>query len=218
MSFPDLRRIFNDFDPLLARAKVKAKCEIWDRPEFGDVHLYRSEGSEDIRASLPLIPAAVLIAAIPNGDDYDIILTKRSEKLRKHSGQVSFPGGKSDPEDKSQLDVAVREAFEEISLAPEYVEVIGAMEDYETVTGFSVTPVVAILKEGYSLKPDHNEVDVIFKVPLSYVMDETNHVIESRIWQGKERHFYSLPHDKFKIWGATAAILVRFGKLIETYR
>ena len=217
MSFIDLREIMTQADRGLRRAALKAECEIWERPEFGDVKLYQPSTIE-ISVNLPLVPAAVLIAAIPKGDDWDIILTKRSENLRKHSGQVSFPGGKTDPEDSSQMAAAIREAKEEISLEPQYIEVIGALEDYETVTGFAITPVVAIVKEGFVLEPDIREVDEIFTVSLANILQEGSYRIESRIFKGKERHFYVFPHSKHKIWGATAAILVHFCKLIKAHR
>lgn len=149
--------------------------------------------------------AAVLIAVTEDGSD--VILTKRTEALRKHSGQVAFAGGGIDNTDASVEAAAMREAHEEIGLEEKYIETVGRLPIYHTVTGFSVTPILAIAKKGYSLEANPDEVSEIFTVKLSELMDPQNHVQDSLIWQEKVRYFYTIKHDAHRIWGVTAGII-----------
>lgn len=152
--------------------------------------------------------AAVLIPVVDDGaEDARLILTLRAEKLRKHSGQVAFPGGAIDPEDGSPEAAAMREAYEEIALDPAFVEPVGRLPTYLTMTGFRITPVLALVKPGFSVKPNPEEVDDVFEVPLSFLMTPENHVQESRVWQGRRRHYYTMPYGERFIWGVTAGIL-----------
>lgn len=152
--------------------------------------------------------AAVLVPVVDRGDgDAGLILTLRAKKLRKHSGQVAFPGGAVDPEDGSVEEAAMREAEEEIALDRSFVEPVGRLPIYLTMTGFRITPVLALVHPGFRLKPDPAEVDDVFEVPLSFLMTPENHVRESRMWEGKERHYYTMPYEDRFIWGATAGIL-----------
>lgn len=149
--------------------------------------------------------AAVLIAVTEDGSD--VILTKRTEALRKHSGQVAFAGGSVDDGDASFEAAAMREAYEEIGLEKKYIEPVGRLPIYHTVTGFSVTPILAVAKNGYSLEANPDEVSEIFTVKLSTLMDPQNHVQDSLIWQEKTRYYYTIKHDVHRIWGVTAGII-----------
>lgn len=152
--------------------------------------------------------AAVLIPVIDDGAaDARLILTMRAQALRNHSGQIAFPGGAIDPEDASPEAAAIREAYEEIDLDPAFVEPVGRLPIYLTMTGFRIVPVLALVKPGFSVKANPVEVDDVFEAPLSFLMTPTNHVRESRMWQGRERHYYTMPYDNRFIWGVTAGIL-----------
>jgi 8-oxo-dGTP pyrophosphatase MutT (NUDIX family) len=153
-----------------------------------------------------LRPAAVLVPIII-GAPLNVLLTQRTTHLAAHAGQIAFPGGKIEPQDETPLAAALREAQEEIGLDPGFVEPLGYVEPYETSTGFLVTPVVAAVRPGFSLRPDPHEVADIFTVPLSFLLDEANHRIDARDWRGAKRHFYAIPHEGRYIWGATAGII-----------
>jgi len=151
--------------------------------------------------------AAVLIPIIDDGDDAKVILTRRTVALRKHSGQVAFPGGAVDADDITPDVAALREAEEEIGLDRGHVEVVGQLPVYLTTTGFRITPVLSIVQPGYSLVANPDEVDAIFDVPLSFLMNPSNHVRESREWEGRMRHYYRMPYGEHDIWGVTAGII-----------
>jgi 8-oxo-dGTP pyrophosphatase MutT (NUDIX family) len=136
-----------------------------------------------------------------------VILTERAECLSAHAGQIAFPGGRIELSDAGPLAAALREAHEEIALEPAFVEPLGYLEPYRTGTGFCITPAVALIRPGFSLSPDPNEVADIFEVPLAFLMSEANHRIDSRIWRGAERRFYAMPYGERYIWGATAGII-----------
>ncbi len=154
-----------------------------------------------------LRPAAVLAPITKGSDGYDLILTKRSSALKHHPGQIAFPGGKQDDADHDLTATALREAHEEIGLPASNVEVLGQFSAHETVTGFMVTPIVAFVHTPFVPKPEAGEVDVVFKVPLSHVLDPSRFVIESRHWRGHRRSYYAVPYGPYYIWGATARIL-----------
>jgi 8-oxo-dGTP pyrophosphatase MutT (NUDIX family) len=151
--------------------------------------------------------AAVLIPVVDRGDEASVILTKRTEKLRSHSGQIAFPGGRIDADDSTPEAAALRETEEEIGLSSEFVDVIGRMPDYVSGSGFRIAPVLGIVKPGFVLTINEDEVDDAFEVPLSFLMDPANHNRESRIWQEKERFFYTMPFGERYIWGVTAGII-----------
>lgn len=151
--------------------------------------------------------AAVLVPVVDRGDEASMILTKRTEKLRSHSGQIAFPGGRIDPEDRSPEDAALRETEEEIGIDRSFVDVIGRMPDYVSGSGFRIAPVLGIVRPDFLMTINRDEVDDAFEVPLSFLMDPANHNRESRVWQERERFFYSMPFGERYIWGVTAGII-----------
>ena len=201
----------------MARAMMVANKREWTRPQLGDHSLYRPVENDDIMNDLPLKPSAVLVPIVVRGDDLSVMLTKRSAKLKSHSGQVSFPGGRCDADDDHAMATALREAREEINMPEVNVDVIGAMEDYETVTGYSVSPVVGFVDPDFKIIMQETEVVEVFEVPLDHILNPDNHIIEQLMWKGAMRHYYAFPHDKHKIWGATAAMLVRFANLVNDH-
>lgn len=163
----------------------------------------------------PPIPAAVLVPVIL-GARPSILLTKRTSHLKKHAGQVSFPGGRIDPEDLHPEAAALREAEEEIALDPARVEVLGRMADYVTGTGYRITPVLALLPPGLSYRPSPHEVEFVFELPIEVVLDPKAPERQRQFVRGEWREYWVWPHPEYFIWGATAAILVHLaGKLRE---
>jgi len=158
-----------------------------------------------------ITPAAVLVAVVDRPEP-GVILTLRSETMRKHPGQVSFPGGRIDPEDSGPIDAALREAWEEIGLPRGEVEIIGIADRYRTVTGFEVTPVLGIVPPGLVLTPHPGEVGAVFEAPLHYVLDPAHQHVRRGVWRGRERTYYEIEWDGRRIWGATAAMIVNLSR------
>lgn len=154
-----------------------------------------------------LRPAAVLVPIDVSGPDPRLWLTKRSSALKHHPGQVAFPGGKQDEADADLSATALREAREEIALPPESVEVMGWLSPHETVTGFLVTPVVGIIREPFTPRPETGEVDEAFSVPMQHVLDIGRFSVKSRRWRGHWRKYYTVPYGPYYVWGATARML-----------
>jgi 8-oxo-dGTP pyrophosphatase MutT (NUDIX family) len=151
--------------------------------------------------------AAVLVPVVDYGHDARVIFTQRTSTLRKHSGQISFPGGGIDAEDRSPEHAALRETEEEIGLSRSFIETVGRLPDYISGTGFRIKPVLAVVKPGFDLTLNPTEVDEVFEVPLSFLMNPANHTRASRIFQGRERFFYEMPYGERYIWGITAGIV-----------
>jgi 8-oxo-dGTP pyrophosphatase MutT (NUDIX family) len=149
-----------------------------------------------------LRPASVLVALWGQ----DVILTKRASHLQHHPGQIAFPGGKQEAGETAEA-AALREAQEEIGLPQGNVTILGALAPHETVTGFQVTPILAHVAADFSPTPDPAEVQEVFTVPLSHLLDPTRYVIEGRFWRGQFRRYYAVPWGPYYIWGATARIL-----------
>jgi 8-oxo-dGTP pyrophosphatase MutT (NUDIX family) len=151
--------------------------------------------------------AAVLIPVVDRGEEATVLLTKRTETLRSHSGQVAFPGGRIEPIDASAEDAALRETFEEIGLPASAVEVIGRMPDYVAGSGYRIVPVLGVVTPPFDLVINEHEVDAAFEVPLGFLMNAANHKRESRLWQDKQRFYYTMPYGERFIWGVTAGII-----------
>ena len=148
--------------------------------------------------------AAVLVAITERAE---LILTKRSQSLKHHPGQIAFPGGRQDDTDRDLVHTALREAEEEIGLKPTDVTVLGALPSHETVTNYVATPIVGIVPSGLTFAPEAGEVSEVFTVPLAHVTNLVNFAIEGRRWQGTQRHYYTVPYGPYYIWGATARML-----------
>ena len=169
---------------------------------------------EGMRPVPPLKPAAVLVPLVEHPGGFTVLLTQRSPDLRAHAGQISFPGGRIDPEDASPEEAALREAHEEIGMPRDSAELIGRLDTYEVRTGFAVTPVVGLVKPGFEVIREVGEVAEVFEVPLSFVLDPENHERHSRLIRGKRRYFYVLPFEERYIWGATAGMLVNLFEVL----
>jgi 8-oxo-dGTP pyrophosphatase MutT (NUDIX family) len=163
----------------------------------------------------PPAHASVLVGLVQR-EELTVLLTQRTAHLTDHPGQISFPGGRVEPEDANAVATALREAQEEIGLAPEFVDVLGQLPTYTTGTGFIVTPVVALVRPGFHVHPDPFEVAEVFEVPLSFLMDPANHRWHAADFGGGRRQFLSMPwsgegadgeHRRYFVWGATAAML-----------
>ncbi len=182
-----------------------AEREDRDARDIGDHILNPSVrlSGEGIR----LKDAAVLVPVIDDGDEARVIFTQRTKTLRNHSGQISFPGGGIDAQDRSPEEAALRETEEEIGMSRRFVETVGRMPDYISGTGFRIKPVLAVVRPGFTLTPNPAEVDEVFEVPLSFLMNPANHSRGSRMFQGRERFFYEMPYGERYIWGITAGIV-----------
>lgn len=154
-----------------------------------------------------LTPAGVLVACLGPETAPRLILTKRSSHLKHHPGQIAFPGGKVDPGDDGPVGAALREAEEEIALPRASVEILGELPAHQTVTGYHVTPVLGWIRDEFQPIPEPGEVDEIFTVPLTHILNPANYLIQSRLWLGAPRHYYTVPYGPYYIWGATARIL-----------
>nr|WP_240804542.1 CoA pyrophosphatase [Qingshengfaniella alkalisoli] len=154
-----------------------------------------------------LRPASVLIALEESPSGFDVLLTKRTSHLKHHPGQISFPGGKLEPDDATPEICALREAEEEIGLPRDAVRVMGRLPDHETVTGFQVTPVVGRITTAFAPVPELGEVAEIFRVPFSFLVDPSNFRVEARRWRGQRRQYFVVPWGPYYIWGATARML-----------
>ena len=152
-------------------------------------------------------PAAVLIGIFDRPGGLNVLLTKRLDSLRTHSGQIAFPGGRVDPTDPNAEWAALREAQEEVDLDPRRAEIIGRLPDYYTGSGYRIAPVIALVDPDAPLAANPQEVDYFFEVPLEFLMDPANHHTGSRQFNGKERFFLEMPYGDHYIWGVTAGII-----------
>jgi 8-oxo-dGTP pyrophosphatase MutT (NUDIX family) len=168
-------------------------------------------------AHTPLAGAANRLSAvlIPLEAERGVWLTRRAANLPNHAGQVAFPGGKIEDFDASVEMAALREASEEIGLAPEDVDILGRMDDFITGTRFHISPVVALVRQGVSFIADPAEVQAIFCLPFETLLDETLPIRRSAVFQGTERSFWVWPHDEHMIWGATARILLNLAQRLR---
>lgn len=151
--------------------------------------------------------AAVLIPIIDRGADPTVLLTKRTDHLNKHAGQISFPGGRLDDDDPGPTEAALRETEEEVGINPDQVDVVGYMQPYKTVTGYMVQPVIGLVTPDFTLAINPYEVAEAFEVPFAFLMDRANHKLHSRVYKGRTREFYAMPYNGYYIWGATAGML-----------
>ena len=163
---------------------------------------------------MAVTPASVLVPIVTHAGGLTVLFTQRTVHLRRHSGQVSFPGGRAEPDDGSPEFTALRETHEEIGLAPEKVEVLQRMPIYLTRTGYRVTPVIGLVAPPLVLKPDPHEVEDVFEVPLAFLLDPANHQRETRDLGGRPVGFWVVQHGERRIWGATAGMLMTLCRML----
>jgi 8-oxo-dGTP pyrophosphatase MutT (NUDIX family) len=161
-----------------------------------------------------LIPASVLVPIVLRQPNLTVLLTQRTEHLRDHAGQVSFPGGRQEAGDESPMMTALREAKEEVGLDQNQIEVLGCLSEFRTITGFVVTPVVGLVTPPLNLKLDDFEVDDVFEPPLVFLLDPVNFRRERVDYQGSLREYWAVPWQDRYIWGATAGMLVNLREFL----
>lgn len=186
--------------------KADALRRALDRPSGASSDFDLNPGTV-LPAGRKLRAAAVLVAVQDLGFGPRVVLTKRSSHLKHHPGQIAFPGGKVEIADVTPVAAALREAHEEIGLPPSMVEILGELPSHETVTGFTVTPILARITAKFDPLPEAGEVDEVFSVPLEFVTNPANFRVEARLWRGDWRRYYAVPYGPYYIWGATARIL-----------
>ena len=192
------------------------------RPRHSDFDLNRAgQGHSAVQQQRQFAPtsalreAAVLVPLVAGEHGYSVLLTQRTEHLNHHAGQICFPGGRVDANDEDHLATALRETWEEVGLQAQDLEPLGLLDDYETGTNFLVTPVVALVRPGFTLTLEEFEVANVFEVPLNFLFDNRNHQIQSRMRNGERRHYYVFEYEERYIWGATAGMLMNFYRRVH---
>ena len=198
--------------PVGSEAQRAALLGPGERSDF-DLHPHGRPGY--VAAERKLKPAGVLVPIVNRPDGPTILLTQRTAHLKKHAGQISFPGGGWEVQDPHLEATALRETEEEIGLHQRHIEVLGQLSLYETSTAYGVTPVVGWVEPPFNLTVDPFEVAEAFEVPLGWIMQRENHQTESRVRDGRRRHYYVLPYEGRFIWGATAGMLVNLVDVLE---
>ncbi|MDF1736281.1 MAG: CoA pyrophosphatase [Minwuia sp.] len=176
------------------------------RPEWGHSDYDLTPGARPDER--PLKPAAVLVPIIDRPEGPTVLLTRRTAHLSSHAGQISFPGGRAEPEDPSPEITALRETEEEVGIDREIIEIVGRLDTYRTVTNYAVTPVVGIVRPGFAPSPDPYEVAEVFETPLAFLLDSRNHLRHSGWFNGTPRRWWAMPFGEYYIWGATAGMLM----------
>ncbi|MDH6420813.1 8-oxo-dGTP pyrophosphatase MutT (NUDIX family) [Polynucleobacter sphagniphilus] len=201
--------------PEAIRARLAAP-PAW-HPEITDEnrHVIAADIIARRQAAGKVTRAAVLIPLVLQSEGLAVLLTQRTNHLRDHAGQISFPGGRMDEGDKDAIDTALRESQEEIGLSADHVEIIGCLPEYLTVSGYSVTPIIGLVKPQAEYVLDEFEVADVFEVPLCFLMNPENHQV--RVWESAQgsRRFYAMPYENRFIWGATAGMLRNLYHLLK---
>ncbi|MFA7442923.1 MAG: CoA pyrophosphatase [Lysobacteraceae bacterium] len=207
-----LRAASADGDPLstvdLHPLDLPPQGPAWNLDELDDL----------LPPALPRKPAAVLIGIVPRADGARVLLTRRTEGLSTHAGQISFPGGRIEPDDGGPLIAALRETAEEVAIAADRLHPLGFLDPYDTISGFRVTPLVARLDPAYRAVPDPREVAEAFEVPLAFLLDPANCERHNADYRGRMRHYYQFRFGAYRIWGATAAMLVDLRRRLDQRR
>jgi 8-oxo-dGTP pyrophosphatase MutT (NUDIX family) len=207
-----------DLIPGLDREALRHKLD--SRRGLGlrsDLAIAKALGADDLSRpkSGDTRPAAVLVPLVMRPQGATVMLTRRTAHLNNHAGQISFPGGRLEDSDADATACALREAEEETGLSPQRVEVLGTLDDYITITGFRVVPVVALVHPPFDLAPDAFEVDEVFEVPLAFLLDPANHQKVARTINGRLRPYYAIPYQDYYIWGATAGMLMNLYSVVS---
>jgi len=192
-------------DDFIERVRTRLDPPLGDGrlTEGGDMDFLTPEDVAIIR------PAAVLFGVIPRREGATALLTLRPTTMADHAGQVALPGGKVDPLDIDEVAAALREAHEEVGIAPQDVDVLGKGAPYVTGTRYRITPVVGLLPNDFVPVPEPGEVAAVFETPLSFLMNTANHTAAETFYKGKNRRYYEMPHNGYRIWGVTAGIIRR---------
>lgn len=201
------------------RGKPVVLSEHWLRNHFarGPIRTPLTAGDGWLwRPAAEIRTAAVMVPVVVREGELRVLFTVRADHLYDHAGQISFPGGRTDPGDATVFDTALRESNEEIGLPRERVEVLGTLSEYITVTGYRVTPVIGLIGAPPPLTLDAFEVADVFEVPLAFLLDPSNHQCNTVIHRGRERHYYAIPFGAHYIWGATAGMLMNFCRHLGT--
>ena len=206
-------------DSLYSKAHIRESLNL--RPSTPDEDMQwlagaSAELASQVRASLPArrVPAAVLVPLVEHATGLTVLLTQRAETLKDHAGQISFPGGRIEPEDEDAWHAALRETHEEIGLLPEFVEFAGYLPDHHVITGFRVTPVVGFVNPDYQLRIAHAEVHDVFEVPLDFILDSANHKSRRRKLGELTIEVHDIPYGERNIWGATAGMLMTLRRML----
>jgi 8-oxo-dGTP pyrophosphatase MutT (NUDIX family) len=170
----------------------------------GDFDLDPESRPTELRA---LTPAAVLAPIVRRPEGWTLLLTQRAETMPTHAGQVAFPGGRVQPEDAGPVETALREAEEEVGVSRRLFRPIGGIDPWETGTGYRITPIVAFIEPGFTLRPDPREVAAVFETPLEFLFNPANHETREGEFRGQKRTYYAMPHNGRFIWGATAGMI-----------
>ncbi len=206
----------------VARAAPGAPDEPWDavteaaeRGAGARIPGSLRDGDGHAALALAPVPAAVLVPILDRAGALAVLLTRRTEGLARHAGQISFPGGRADAVDRAPVATALREAREEVGLAPDRVAIAGRLENYVVGTGYRITPVVGVVAGAPALAPDAREVAEVFEVPLPFVLDAGNYRREGMTVDGLARRYHVLSWGRYRIWGATAAILANLRDVLH---
>lgn len=196
---------YTSLDDFIDRVRARLDPPVGDTrlAEGGDMEFLTPEEVAIIR------PAAVLFGVIPRREGATALLTLRPDTMSDHAGQVALPGGKVDPLDLDEVAAALREAHEEVGLPPRDVDVLGKAAPYITGTRFRITPVVGLLPHDFVAVPEPGEVAAVFEAPLAYLMNTASYQTGQAFYRGRNRTYYEVPHEGFRIWGVTAGIIRR---------
>ena len=210
-------------DPLYTKSQIREALDPAPSTPAEDMHWLVGASPEVVarmRASLPArrTPAAVLVPLVEREGGMTVLLTQRAATLKEHAGQISFPGGRIEPGDADAWHAALREAQEEIGLAPSLVEFAGYLPDHVVISGFRVTPVVGFVKPEYQLRLAAAEVHDVFEVPLDFILDAANHKTRQRQIGELTVDIHDIPYGGRNIWGATAGMLMTFRRRLQAHR
>ena len=187
-------------------------CQAFKLPVTWQVEpLFKSSFQADFQHHEALRRAAVFVPLVQRPSGLHVVFTRRAAHLYDHAGQISFPGGRIEPTDQDEIAAALRETHEEIGIGPEFIQLIGTQPGYITSTQFTMKPVIGSLKPGFTVTPDVSEVAEVFEVPLSVLLDPSQHRLHyAQIGNGEDRYFFSISWQSYFIWGATAALIRNF--------